>query len=46
MQRITLQNIHASLRDHQHAVEVPAEMAARARHALDRMLAVGRRDAV
>ncbi|UGB39572.1 quinolinate synthase NadA [Frateuria soli] len=46
MQRITLPNIHAALRDMKDAVEVPADMAARARRALERMLAVGRREAV
>jgi quinolinate synthase len=45
MQRITLQNIHACLRDLKHAVEVPADIATRARGALTRMLAVGRREA-
>ena len=46
MQRITLQNIYACLRDLRHAVEVPAEIAARARNALTRMLAVGRCETV
>lgn len=46
MKRITLPNIHAALRDLRHEVHVPAEVAARARLALDRMLAVGRRDRV
>lgn len=46
MKRITLPNIHAALRDMKHEVQVPAEMAARARLALDRMLAVGRRDRI
>ncbi|MGN2246836.1 quinolinate synthase NadA [Frateuria sp. GZRR35] len=46
MQRITLPNIHAALRDMKHAVEVPSDMAARARRALERMLAVGRRETV
>ncbi|MGA0587637.1 quinolinate synthase NadA [Dyella sp. KRB-257] len=45
MQRITLPAIHAALRGTQHAVEVPADVAARARHALERMLAVGRHEA-
>lgn len=44
MKRITLPNIHACLRDLQHPVEVPAAIAERARAALTRMLAVGRRD--
>jgi quinolinate synthase len=46
MQRITLQNIYACLRDLKHEVDVPADIAARARAALARMLAVGRRETV
>ena len=46
MKRITLPNIHACLRDLRHEVTVPANVAQRARKALERMLAVGRRDAV
>ncbi|MGB3392949.1 MAG: quinolinate synthase NadA [Stenotrophomonas sp.] len=46
MKRITLPNIHACLRELRHEVTVPAEVALRARKALHRMLAVGRRDAV
>jgi quinolinate synthase len=46
MQRITLQNIYACLRDLRHAIEIPADVGARARTALQRMLAVGRRDRV
>ncbi len=46
MKRITLPNIHAALRDMRHEVHVPPGVAARARLALDRMLAVGRRDRV
>jgi len=46
MKRITLPNIHACLRDLRHVVTVPAETAAAARRALQRMLAVGRRDRV
>jgi quinolinate synthase len=46
MQQITLPNIYAALRDLQHVVEVPADTAARARAALQRMLAIGRREAV
>jgi len=42
MQRITLPNIHACLRDLKHEVTVPAEIAAGARRALQRMLEVGR----
>ncbi|TAN07580.1 MAG: quinolinate synthase NadA [Rhodanobacteraceae bacterium] len=46
MQRITLQNIYASLRDLKHAIEIPADVIAGARRALERMLAVGRREPV
>ena len=46
MQRITLQNIHACLRTLGPAVEVPEDTSARARKALLRMLAVGRRESV
>ena len=46
MKRITLPNIYACLRDLRHEVTVPAEVAARARSALERMLAVGRRERV
>ena len=46
MQRITLPNIHACLQHLQHEVVVPAEVADRARGALERMLAVGRCDRV
>lgn len=46
MKRVTLQNIHACLRDLAPEVTVPAEVAARARRALDRMLAVGRGERV
>ena len=46
MQRITLQNIYAALRDLKHAVEVPPDIAVRARAALTRMLVVGRRETV
>jgi quinolinate synthase len=42
MKRITLPKILASLREMKHEVEVEPETAARARRALDRMLAVGR----
>ncbi|WP_295361982.1 quinolinate synthase NadA [Arenimonas sp.] len=42
MKRITLQNIHACLRDLGPEVTVPGEVAMRARRALERMLAVGR----
>ena len=46
MKRITLQNIYACLRDLRHEVTVPAGVAARARNALERMLAVGRQERV
>ena len=46
MQRITLQNIYACLRDLRHAIEIPADVSQRARAALERMLAVGRRERV
>ncbi|MBS0465479.1 MAG: quinolinate synthase NadA [Proteobacteria bacterium] len=45
MKKITLPNIHAALLHRQFAVEVAPEVAARARRALQRMLAVGRREA-
>ena len=44
MQRITLQNVYACLRDLQHVIEIPADVGVRARAALDRMLSVGRRE--
>jgi quinolinate synthase len=40
MKRITLGNIRQALETMQHAVEVPAEIAAPARRAVERMLAV------
>lgn len=40
MKRITLAGIRDALRDMRHVVSVPAEIAARARSAVDRMLAV------
>lgn len=46
MQRITLQNIYACLRDRRHVIDIPADVGARARAALQRMLAVGRRERV
>ena len=46
MQRITLPNIYASLRDLRHVIEIPADIAARARLSLTRMLAVGRGERV
>lgn len=46
MKRITLPNIHACLRDLRHEVTVPEPTASRARAALERMLAVGRRERV
>ena len=42
MQRITLPKILAALENGRPAIDVPAEIAARARKALERMLAVGR----
>jgi quinolinate synthase len=41
MKRITLENLRDSLRHLKHRVTVPAETAARARRAIDRMLAIG-----
>ena len=41
MKQITLENLRDSLRDLTHRVTVPAETAARARRAIDRMLAIG-----
>lgn len=46
MQRITLPGIYHCLRDMTPEVQVPADTAARARAALERMLAVGRRDSI
>ena len=46
MKRITLENIHACLQDLKYEVHVPADVAAGARRALERMLAVGRRERV
>ena len=46
MKRITLPNIHACLRDLRYEVHVSPEVSVRARAALDRMLAVGRRETV
>ena len=46
MKRITLPNIHACLRDLKNEITVPDGVAARARRALDRMLAVGRGERV
>jgi quinolinate synthase len=40
MKRITLQKIHDSLRDMKHPVEVPRDVADRARRAVERMLEV------
>jgi quinolinate synthase len=45
MKRITLPKIFDCLRELQHPVHVDADTARRARLALERMLAVGRRDA-
>jgi quinolinate synthase len=41
MKQITLENLRDSLRDLKHRVTVPAETAARARRAIDRMLGIG-----
>ena len=41
MKMITLENLRDSLRDLKHRVTVPADTAARARLAIDRMLAIG-----
>jgi quinolinate synthase len=41
MKQITLLNLRDSLRDLKHRVTVPTETAARARRAIDRMLAIG-----
>lgn len=46
MKKITLPAIHACLRDMRNEVHVDASVAARARRALDRMLAVGRTERV
>ena len=46
MKRITLPGIFDCLRDLQHRVEIDAETSRRARTALERMLAVGRRERV
>ncbi|HEY7705291.1 MAG TPA: quinolinate synthase NadA [Acidimicrobiia bacterium] len=44
MKRITLEGIHRSLKTMTHVVEVPEEIAVRARRAVDRMLDIDRRD--
>jgi quinolinate synthase len=44
MRRITLPKIHRALEHMEHAVEVDPAVAARARRAVERMLAVGRRE--
>jgi quinolinate synthase len=41
MKMITLEKLRDSLRDLKYEVTVPAETAARARRAIDRMLAIG-----
>ena len=46
MKRITLPNIHACLRDLKHEVVVAHDVSVRARAALERMLAVGRRERI
>jgi quinolinate synthase len=44
MKRITLENIRTSLATMTHQIEIPPDIAARARVAVTRMLEVGRRD--
>lgn len=46
MKRITLPKIFDCLQTLRHPVEIDADVAPRARAALERMLAVGRRDRV
>ena len=46
MKRITLQNIYVALRDGCHEITIDPDVIVRARAALDRMLAVGRRESV
>lgn len=46
MKKITLPNIHACLRDMRHEIRIAPGVIERARAALDRMLAVGRRERV
>ena len=46
MKRITLQNIHACLRDMKPEITIAPDVIVRARAALDRMLAVGRQETV
>jgi quinolinate synthase len=41
MKMITLEKLRDSLRDLKYAVTVPADVALRARRAIDRMLAIG-----
>ncbi|HET9134041.1 MAG TPA: quinolinate synthase NadA [Gemmatimonadales bacterium] len=41
MKTITLRDVRDALRDDRHAIEVPADVAARARGAIDRMVALG-----
>jgi quinolinate synthase len=41
MKQITLEKLRDSLRDLKHEVRVPADVAGRARRAIDRMLAIG-----
>jgi quinolinate synthase len=45
MKRITLDGIRRSLETMTHQVEIPADVAVRARRAVDRMLEIGRREA-
>jgi quinolinate synthase len=44
MKRITLENIRTSLASLTHRIEIPPEVAGRARQAVTRMLEVGRQD--
>ncbi len=41
MKTITLENVRDALRDDQHLVTVPEEIAERARAAINRMVAIG-----
>jgi quinolinate synthase len=45
MKRITLEGIRRSLETMTHQVEIPDDVAVRARRAVDRMLEIGRREA-
>ena len=41
MKKITLENVHAALRDMKHRITVPDEIAKRAKHAITRMIELG-----